>query len=277
METNVLRPKDAIVANIIESYLLAEAHKLVELNSIPNGRVDASLVLDGELERLSGLTGRFEALPPGVFYPLSTTIGKFRSRKYLRCVGIKFYPHVLSLPAFDYVSLSEPFSFDEIFKPSCNKQLIRNLRRAPDHSEVIRILDAYFIEQLFTNFSPDNWILDVTRAIESESSAQLKIVKVAEGMGMHIKTLERRFQKTIGLSPKSFSAIIRLQQAMKNIQKNRTTISHGDLMDALEHGYYDQSHFIKSCMQITGLTPKRVLMGLPRNVTDIFQISFSKK
>jgi methylphosphotriester-DNA--protein-cysteine methyltransferase len=111
--------------------------------------------------------------------------------------------------------------------------------------------------------------MDVTREIESGTPEQVRIVKMAEAMGMNVKTFERRFRKTIGLTPKSFSAIIRLQQAIRSIQKNGPAISHGDLMDALNSGYYDQSHFIKSCLRITGLTPKKILTGLPTQITDL--------
>jgi AraC-like DNA-binding protein len=97
----------------------------------------------------------------------------------------------------------------------------------------------------------------------------VRIGKIAENMGVSIKTLERRFQKTIGLTPKSFSAIIQLHQAARSIQKKNPIISHGDLTEALGNGYYDQSHFIKSCLRITGFTPKKLFTHLQDQMTDL--------
>jgi methylphosphotriester-DNA--protein-cysteine methyltransferase len=51
--------------------------------------------------------------------------------------------------------------------------------------------------------------------------------------------------------------------------KKKNSVSlHGYLTEALDNGYYDQSHFIKSCLRITGLTPKKLFRHLSEQVTD---------
>jgi AraC-like DNA-binding protein len=97
----------------------------------------------------------------------------------------------------------------------------------------------------------------------------MSMAEIADRNHVTIKTLERRFKKVFGVSPKLFADLLRLQQAAKNIRQDKQdTLNHGDLNEALGYGYYDQSHFVKACKKITGLTPKQLFTQLPGRVTD---------
>lgn len=270
MKIQVFKPKEPAVKGFVELYLAIESTEYIELKTIPNGRVDASLVLEGELEWFFKEGKKFERLSRGTLFPLTRTIGKACSRGYTRCIGVKFYPHILVLPMFDNIQMKEPLGFDQIFgTPSLDDRLFKDLKSANDLESQALLLDTYFLKQLFSHAPSDDWIQEVTSALESGSSTQVKIRKIADDMGISIKTLERRFRKIIGLTPKLFSTIIQLHQTTHSIRKKNPTVSHGDLTDALGNGYYDQSHFIKSCRKITGLTPKKLFTHLPTPMTDL--------
>ena len=64
------------------------------------------------------------------------------------------------------------------------------------------------------------------------------------------RSLQRIFKERVGLSPKKFAEIVRLENSI-------TMFGQGMSMSEVcqEAGYYDQPHFIKSFRQYTGLTP----------------------
>jgi AraC-like DNA-binding protein len=66
------------------------------------------------------------------------------------------------------------------------------------------------------------------------------------------RTLERRFKQSIGISAKLFSRICRFQESLNQLRKNK----YDKLSDiAYENGYADQSHFIRSFKEFTGVSP----------------------
>lgn len=86
------------------------------------------------------------------------------------------------------------------------------------------------------------------------------IEDVAYHANMSIKTLERKFTKLVGVSPKLFSRIIRFNSAialkMSRPHRNWTDIAH-------YCGYYDQMHFIKDFKHFSGTTPTQFFRHTP--------------
>ena len=83
------------------------------------------------------------------------------------------------------------------------------------------------------------------------------------------KTLQRTFVNQLGLMPKEFIMIVRLQQAIRDIRNNKPTSSGIPLGRALANGYYDQSHFGKDSKKIAGLTPKSLFKNLHPRFPDL--------
>lgn len=78
------------------------------------------------------------------------------------------------------------------------------------------------------------------------------IEQLAVKMNLSPRRLERRFLTRVGLSPKSFSRIVRFQHFVNS------TLQTPDLDVlglALLAGYYDQSHLIHECRKFTGKSP----------------------
>ncbi|NQD69450.1 AraC family transcriptional regulator [Sphingobacterium shayense] len=96
--------------------------------------------------------------------------------------------------------------------------------------------------------------LDVAKAIQMiiRLKGAEPINFIAEQTDLNIRTLERRFLKETGLSPKQFSQIIKFQASLQQISGNDYT----KLTDVVyENGYSDQSHFIRVFKAFTGKTP----------------------
>ncbi|PXX34906.1 helix-turn-helix domain-containing protein [Undibacterium pigrum] len=70
--------------------------------------------------------------------------------------------------------------------------------------------------------------------------------------GMDKRSLQRLFQKYVGIGPKWVIQRYRLHEAVAQVQAGKT-LSWTAL--ALELGYFDQAHFVRDFRQLVGMTP----------------------
>lgn len=262
-------PTHSLLSGYIESYNWLHFLRPVEVKTIPNGRLDAVICIEGEVEWWLPNKNKFTVLPKSGFFPLTREPNYARSSNIFKCISIKFFPHVLTLSILQKQPLTEPVSFSQIFNKRACETLHEQIGSTSNIAEQVNIMEKFFLDQLFRHNSPDPWIQEVIQALEHAATSQVKIESIAALHHMSIKTLERRFKKLMGLSPKLFSGLLQLQQTTRIIKANaRNNVSHGDLTEALGQGYYDQSHFVKACQKITGLSPRQLFTQLPHQVTD---------
>jgi AraC-like DNA-binding protein len=117
------------------------------------------------------------------------------------------------------------------------------------------LIDAYFIANLSV-LSPQQTITDHALAL-IHGQEIMSIQKLADELGFSQRYLEKNFKKTVGLSPKTYSLIIRfkyMEQQLKNISAARWRELN------FASGYHDQNHFIKDFKRFTGLTPSDYLL-----------------
>jgi len=87
--------------------------------------------------------------------------------------------------------------------------------------------------------------------------------EVAIELGWSDKRFRQRFSDAVGLSPKRYTRVRRLQRTLHALAaKRHATLAHV----AADCGYHDESHLIHEVRALTGTTPARYL---PRNARDI--------
>ena len=80
---------------------------------------------------------------------------------------------------------------------------------------------------------------------------------LARHFEMSERSLERRFLRAMGVGPKKFARVVRLQGALAG---HGRTGSWTDTAAAM--GYFDQSHLIRDCQSMLGMSPE-VLVSTP--------------
>jgi AraC-like DNA-binding protein len=86
----------------------------------------------------------------------------------------------------------------------------------------------------------------------SANSLHARLEEVRASLKITERTFERKFEQYVGVSPKLFLRICRFRESLQQInQKSFTKLS--DV--AYENGYADQSHFIRTFKEFTGLSP----------------------
>lgn len=80
----------------------------------------------------------------------------------------------------------------------------------------------------------------------------LKVEQLAERYGVSVRTLQRLFDRYVGVNPKGVIQRFRLHEAAEKIEQ-------GEAVDwpalSVEMGYFDQAHFIKDFKAYIGKTP----------------------
>jgi len=118
--------------------------------------------------------------------------------------------------------------------------------RSPE--AMLRILETVLLEHLVNQQDPDPAIPFAASALERG----LPVSEVTSRLGLLPKTFVRRFRKQVGLSPKRFARVRRLQRVLGSIND----AGPNDWCDiAARHGYADQAHFIHDFRDLTGLPP----------------------
>lgn len=77
------------------------------------------------------------------------------------------------------------------------------------------------------------------------------VAAAAADLAYSPRHLGRLFQTQLGLSPKTFSQVMRVNRAAQALRAGQDSLT----WLAQELGYYDQSHFIRAFRQVCGVTP----------------------
>jgi AraC-like DNA-binding protein len=88
------------------------------------------------------------------------------------------------------------------------------------------------------------------RAVRLLERGEPRVEDVAAQLGVTARHLRRAFTERIGIGPKDFARVVRLQRAVREAQ---TSTDWGRI--ALDAGYYDQAHLIADFRDLVGLTP----------------------
>ncbi|MBT1685455.1 helix-turn-helix domain-containing protein [Dawidia soli] len=192
-------------------------------------------------------------LPACFLYGQTTGHRELYTPQQFRQIGVYFQPHALrtvfgidagaltdSCTDLGGLSRPEPFNLPE------------RLLGARSLQEQIDVLSQY----LFHLIQRNNLRIDArTQQIASYiagARGDVSLPLLQRDLGISERSLERRFREHIGVSPKLFARIGRFQAALDCLRGGQ----YDKLSDiAFEHGYADQSHFIRTFREFAGCSP----------------------
>ncbi len=116
----------------------------------------------------------------------------------------------------------------------------------------IGTISDFLIKRIDSHSYP-KLITDIIDFIDRESILTVKdLLNIYKGR-LNYKWLERNFKKHLGISPKNYLLIKRFLKAYIDLQSHN---SRDLLQIAIDHGYYDENHFIKDFRKFSGVPPK---------------------
>jgi len=124
--------------------------------------------------------------------------------------------------------------------------LRERLLEARTPASKFRVFEEALLDHLRAGFDPA-----IQYAITA-LRAGAPVSQVALCLGLSPRTLERRFSSQVGISPKRFARVHRLQKVLRSVRRS----SKPDWCAlATEHGYTDQAHLIHDFRDLADLTP----------------------
>ena len=126
--------------------------------------------------------------------------------------------------------------------------LRERLLEAPSPEAMLTAADAFLYERLAWTPSPDPPIIAATRLLGRGAG----VAETADRIGWTDRTLQRHFSQQVGLTPKRFARVRRLQRAIAHTLE-APQVDWARL--ATECGYFDHAHLINEFRMLTGLTP----------------------
>ena len=84
----------------------------------------------------------------------------------------------------------------------------------------------------------------------------VSVGELADEVGLTSRQLHRRFVRAVGVSPKHYAKIVQVNEVFGALLAG--DYEHIRAL-ALDHGYYDQAHFIRDFQRFVGMSPMRFL------------------
>lgn len=87
---------------------------------------------------------------------------------------------------------------------------------------------------------------------------RIGVAELAESLDVTPRHLRRVFSREVGISPKAYAKTVQLNTVISTLQSGETKAMQ---QIALNHGYYDQAHFIKDFSRLVGSNPTDFLVS----------------
>jgi AraC-like DNA-binding protein len=131
-------------------------------------------------------------------------------------------------------------------------ELANALKKTEYLQERIKLLDTFLLKQIDKCIHPDPMIIQSIQQILMREG-MLTIESLTSALSVSERTLERKFKLHVGLTPKRFADIVRLNLSIKRMHRVKENRQLTGI--AYDSGYFDQAHFIKEFKKYTGFTP----------------------
>jgi AraC-like DNA-binding protein len=142
------------------------------------------------------------------------------------------------------------FSFSELYGIS-GKVLLQKMINEESPGKKVNLIQDFLFKQLQQKQRISS-IIDYSVNFISSLHGLLSIKELERKTGYSKRYLDLLFKDHLGISPKTYSTIVRFQHFYKHLSKAEAFNS--DKLSFLEL-YYDQAHFIKEFKRYTGYTP----------------------
>lgn len=207
----------------------------INLNTIPDACVDFQFAC---------LKGK------NVIYASGSFLQSKRSptSHYSWCFGVKFNPGKYPLLVREIIlNLIEKHRVIDNC-PWLNA-IAEDIYKASSFQERTEIFEERFPFE--SQFGGSNSMVDTIMDHIEKTHGMISIAEIAKKLQYNQRYMGRVFHGATGLTMKKYATIIRIQTALRYLQKGRVDEVYETL------GYYDQSYFIKEFKTYTSMTPRQ--------------------
>lgn len=172
--------------------------------------------------------------------------------------NIRFKPeamdYLFGIPAAEF--LNSPNNLEDVFGPSFNSFCLQ-LEALKTVNERIKLTDEYLLKRLYKTKNRLSY-LQIASDLIRRQNCEISVGALSNEACISPRQLEREFKSKLGISPKAYMRIARLNlvQQIINQQPNLSLAQLSYLS-----GYADQAHFVKDFKRLTGELPSEYISG----------------
>lgn len=254
MEQYSIIPPSPILAPYVKSYWILKIGAGIPVTEriLPTGCVQLTFHRGAALFSLTGE----ESQPQAFVCGQSLTYSEVMTTGQLDMISIVFRPWTAKL--FLGTPLTEFYGRNIAAQETGDRTLATladRINETDDDGRCIALIEHFLISRLH---APANYhlprIAATVQAIGSHPGTS--VTELAQTACLSTKQYNRLFAAHVGITPKEFIRIVRMQKALHLLQNGRT----GNLAQlADECGFYDQSHMTREFRAFSGYTPTQYL------------------
>jgi AraC-like DNA-binding protein len=219
--------------------------------TMANGYPVLFFLYSGDVQDASGDDGHGQLFGAGICGPTTRT-GRFRLRSNFGIFGACLYPFavqqlfgVASTEISDrVVNLADLMGVE-------GSDLVDRVLCCPDDRSRVESISGFLRSKLAGSASNHKEVYHAFAGL-IRSRGDLRIEDLANEHHLSRRTFERRFVQFAGLSPKSYSNVVRFQASFEDLTARKYSLTEV----AYRRGYYDQSHFTHDFTRFSGFNPK---------------------
>lgn len=243
------------LSSIVKHYLIlegnvqaADAHRLFS-----DGNPGIIIQYGGTLLQLTKTASTQIPYPPGFLYGQISRFHTLFAEERIGLFAIVFKPFGLyaltGMQASTFTDVLLPLQ--DIWKQE-GYDLQEKMLLTGDPLLRVRFVEDFLRQQQRHFYQPSPFICAALQLMAHHRGA-LSISQLAAQLNATERKMERSFLTEVGLSPKAYSGILRLQHFLHELRRKSANTSLTSL--AYECGFSDQAHLIREFRKKVGITP----------------------
>lgn len=192
---------------------------------------------------------------------LSNTYSDVSTNGEAGVVFVSFYPtgasHFFGFPLDEIENGS--YDLSEIFHAEV-RQVEEELFLVGSVVDRVAVIEKFLMKKYSPVITLDDQLVNKGVEYIKMAKGQISASLLSEKLSVTPKSLERKFSRNLGKTPKQYIKLIRFQETLKDFSGDKGL----NLTEyAYKNGYFDQSHFIKDFKSYCGYTPKEFAVKYP--------------
>lgn len=116
-------------------------------------------------------------------------------------------------------------------------------------------VQKFLVENINQNLTNEKFLRAIR--IINDKRGIVRFSELAKEVGCSERTVQRMFKDRLGITPKNYSKIVRVNNYIDMLLNENTTLDWHDLV--VQFDYHDQPHLINEVKSITKLSPEKLI------------------
>lgn len=252
----------ALLSGIVRHFLVVESDTQSTMRIFSDGNTGIVFNYGDTLFYQNEMQSRPANLPVSFLYGQLDAYRNVWAQGRIRLLIAVLYPFgaaaLFKIPASEL--RNQIVGCDDCFKTDV-ASVNDEIASSPAIHDKIRAAEHFLLSKLHGSGSGNALVTHAINIIHSQNGL-VPVTRLATLTGVTERQLQRKFEEQIGISPKRYAGITRMQYALRMLRKKSTDLSLAGI--ACESGFFDQAHLIRELKNLSGLTPGQYLN--PANV-----------